>query len=371
MEDSELSTALDLHGSSLVEAVLVLMDLDVLLYDERRGFFFNPAYPLNVIRTSLGFSDIGILQAKNICRSRLDTDISSEVFRGVRRPVPLMASNMLSVVNADFCIRLYELGALGIMHRAASDDHLVSEVAKIANKCDVVCASVGVDDSQFDLAKKLVDAGANVIFIDVAHGYSDMVIDLARRIKTELSVRVVPGNTINTDMLEEVADFADALKVGIGGGLACKTKNTAACHEKQFTAVLRFKNRARELGVPIISDGGTREAADFTKAIAAGANSAMAGSIFARCPESAAELVEVEGCRKKIYFGMASRAAQNMWKSGVKRGTCPEGKVSYLDVGEPVENLLERYTGALRSGITYAGARDVAGFQDRVKFVRV
>lgn len=348
-----------------------LTSRDIIRYHPEHGYYINPWCDIPTIPESLGFSDIGILQAKNICKSRLDTDISSEVFRGVVRPIPMMASNMLSVANAEFCIRLYELGALGVMHRAALDDKLVPEVAKIAAKCEVVCASVGIDDTQFFLAKRLVNAGANVIFIDVAHGYSDIVIELSRKIKKELGVCVVPGNTINVDMLEEVADFADALKIGIGGGLSCETKNTAACHEKQFTAVLKFSKRAKELGVPIISDGGIREPADLTKAIAAGANSVMAGGIFARCPESAAETVEVAGCRKKVYAGMASRHVQNAWKNGVKKGTCPEGKISYLDIGEPVENLLERYTGALRSGITYAGARDVPGFQNLVKFVRV
>lgn len=348
-----------------------LLFRDIIRCHPERGYYINPQYDADPIPTSLGFNDVGILQAKNMCASRLDADIRSEIFREVVRPIPLMASNMLSVVNAEFCIKLYELGALGVMHRAASDDHLVSEVAKIAAKCEVVCASVGIDDTQFFLAKRLVNAGANVIFIDVAHGYSDTVIELSRRIKKELGVKVVPGNTINTDMLEEVADFADGLKVGLANGLSCETKNTAACNEKQLTSVLKFKKRSKELGIPIISDGGIREGADFTKAVAAGANSAMAGSIFARCPESSAEIVEVDGRRRKVYAGSASRHVQNVWRNGLKRGTCPEGKISYLDIGEPVENLLERYTGALRSGITYSGARDIPGFQRMVKFVRI
>ena len=98
-------------------------------------------------------------------------------------------------------------------------------------------------------------------------------------------IKMVLGNTTNVDMLEEVADFCDALKVGIAQGFACETKNTAGALEKQFSAVLKFKQRSKELGIPIISDGGIREGADVVKSIAAGANSVMMGKIFAAWPK--------------------------------------------------------------------------------------
>ena len=142
--------------------------------------------------------------------------------------------------------------------------------------------------------------------------------------------------------------------------------------EKQFSAVYKFKVLSKSLGVPIISDGGTREPADFVKAIGAGANSVMAGMIFARCPESAADIVQQVGqTPKKLYAGMASRYVQDKWKGGIKEGTCPEGGIRLLEVGESSEKLLERYSGALRSGITYAGGTDIISFQNNVEFVRI
>jgi GMP reductase len=97
----------------------------------------------------------------------------------------------------------------------------------------------------------------------------------------------------------------------------------------------------------------------------------MAGKIFAMCPESAAEIISENGdYPKKVYYGMASRKAQNEWKGGLKVGTCSEGKTVYLNLGEPAEGLLERYSGALRSGITYAGGTDINSFQKEVEFVR-
>lgn len=326
----------------------------------------------NQLEESLGFQHVAIKQKKNICKSRLDVDIKSEVLRGIFLDIPMISANMSSVTNASFCVELEKLGAMGILHRAASDEMLEYETYEIAQHNKNVAVSIGVGEGQLELARKLVDKGANIVTIDIAHGFSPAVIETGRRIKQELPVKLIVGNTNNTDMMYEVADFADAVKVGLSNGAACETKNSAGVVEGQFSAVIKFKKISKKLGLPIISDGGIREGADFVKAIGAGANSIMAGSIFARCPESAAENVSLpDGSVKKKYFGMASRTAQDKWKGGVKSGTCPEGTVRYLDMGESAGALLERYSGALRSGITYAGGNDIKSFHESVEFVRI
>lgn len=324
----------------------------------------------STIEASYGFDSVAIKQKKNKVTSRLAVDCKSEIMRGVHVLVPLVASNMSTVINSAFLNKLLLNGAFGFLHRAYTDEAYVAEVKKVRGT--LIPVSIGVGEDQYALAIKLIDAGANVILIDIAHGYCDPVINLGRRIKEDFPhVKVVVGNTTNPDMMREVADFADAVKIGIGQGFACETKNTAGCTEKQFSCVLKFKHLSKELGLPVISDGGTREPADFVKAIAAGANSVMAGSIFARCPESAAPLVDNNGAQKKLYAGMASRYVQDIWKGGVKEGTCTEGGVRLLDPGVNLEALLEKYTGALRSGITYAGAASLTEFQNVVEFIRL
>ena len=324
------------------------------------------------IPLSIGFESVAIQQEKNICKSRLDVDISAEWCRGLPAlGVPILAANMSSVTNADFCIKLERLGALGVLHRAWRDhDEYYDEVRKIyegVTSTAHISASVGVGPEQVALAQHLIRAGAKVVFIDIAHGYCDAVLETAKAIKKwSPHTKIVVGNVVNTDAMEFYNDVADAVKVGVGQGLACETKNTAGATEKQFSAVLKFKEISKKLGLPIISDGGIREPADIVKAIAAGANSVMIGSAFARCPESAAPLVDGQ----KLYYGMASRRSQEHWR-GMKPGTCPEGKEVYLTLGEPVSNLIERYSGALRSGITYAGAWNISTFQQKVKFVRL
>jgi len=362
------------HGnlhSQLDKLAFELVRKNIIYFNHTdKKYYISPSLQLQTLEKSFGFEDIAIKQKKNICQSRLEVDISSEVIRGIVRPLPIIASNMSTVINADFYIQLFKLGALGILHRADTKENILSEILKVSKECDVVAASIGIEKDQFDFSKEMIKAGCNVLTIDIAHGYSDAVLDLAKKIKKfSPDTKIIIGNTTNTDLLYESYEFVDAIKVGIAQGLACETKNTAGCTEKQFSAVFKFKQISKDFGIPIISDGGIREPADFTKSIAAGANSIMAGSIFARCPESAAPLEYINGLPKKIYAGMASRYVQDKWKGGLKSGTCPEGGVRYLDVGEPLPNLLERYCGALKSGITYAGGNDIYSFQNNVEFV--
>jgi len=358
-----------LTHSSLEKTAALLVKKGIILFNrDTKSYFINPNLDNRFMEISLGFTDVAMKQKKNICRSRLDINTDTEIIHGVIRPIGLIASNMSTVTNAEFCIALYKLGAFGIMHRAATDDHIIETVKKIARECEWTAGSIGVNNQQFLLAKKLIHAGCNIITIDIAHGFSERVADLAKRIKKfNKNTKIIIGNLTNPEAITLFYRDIDAIKVGIASGLVCETKNSAGCFERQFSAVLKFKQIAKDFNIPVISDGGIREPSDFVKAIGAGANSVMAGSIFARCPESAAE--EVDG--KKIYAGMASRYVQNQWKGALKPGTCPEGRVLKLSIGEPVAALLERYQGALRSGITYGGGADIQSFQDIVEFVRL
>lgn len=318
---------------------------------------------------SYNFSDIAIDQNYNDLDSRLLVDISSEIIRGVHVKVPLIASNMSTVINKEFYEHLLRWGAFAFMHRAMPKQEMIETAKYLKDRTTWVAMSIGIGEDSFELARDLIKAGANILLVDVAHGYSKGVLELAKKLKETFGVKIVLGNTTNVEMLYAVNDYCDALKVGIAQGFACETKNTAGCTLGQFSAVYRFKEAAKQMGMPIISDGGIREPADFTKAIAAGANSVMAGSIFARCPESAAETVWVVDKQKKLYAGMASRYVQEQWHGRVSND-CPEGKVTFLDLGESAINLINRYAGALRSGITYGGGDSIESFQRKVKFVR-
>jgi len=329
-------------------------------------YFIDPVVYNSTMPVSLGFEDIALQQKKAVISSRSQASISSEIIRDVHLEVPLIASNMNTVTNSEFCILLEKLGAMGVLHRADSDSNLEKETKKIARHNNLVAVSVGVGSSQFKLAKKLIRANANIIFIDVAHGYCQPVIELGKKIKQfTKNVHIVVGNTVHPGLFAESAEFASAVKVGIAQGFACETKNTAGITEKQFSAIQNCLTASKTYGLPIISDGGVREPADFVKAIAGGASSVMAGKIFAACPESAADINE-DG--KKIYAGMASRMVQEKWRGNVSNDT-PEGGTRLLDIGESVSKLVKRYSGALRSGISYSGASSVQELQQNASFI--
>ena len=346
---------------------------------ERGVLRFNPIlkqYEINqnletiLMPVTLGFEDVAIQQNQMTVVSRSDISLQSEIINGVFRPTPFIAANMSTVCNSNFCIELYKCGGFGVLHRALPFDMILSEIKKVASQCQDVACSIGIDWEDKDV-KTAIQNGANIIFIDIAHGFSDMAIQVCKRIKKySPHTKVVLGNTINDEMFLKVYKFIDALKVGIAQGFVCETKNTAGCTEKQFSAVWKFRKYAFDYGVSIISDGGIREPADVVKAIGAGAKGIMCGKIFAACPESAAENVMIDGVLKKLYAGMASRYVQESWKGKLKNG-CPEGKVTYLDMGEPLKDLINRYSGALRSGISYAGANNIDNFREKVKFVRL
>lgn len=360
-----------LSHNSLEELSFYLVKNNYIKFDTNSARYYLNKSNLN-FEKSYGFENIAIKQKKNICKSRLDTSIKSEFVRGLSIDIPLIAANMSTVINSDFYIELYKLGAIGILHRAQSIDFLINEVNVINKKCHIVAASIGVGSSSLEDAKSLIQNNCNVLCIDIAHGYSNETIDLAKKIKQySKHTKIILGNSVNTDILSETNDFVDAIKVGIAQGFACETKNTAGCTEKQFSAVLKFKDLANKLGMPIISDGGIREPADFTKAIAAGASSVMAGKVFAECEESAGEIVSHNDSNKKLYAGMASSYVQESWKGGLKPGTCAEGGVRYLEISGSITDMIEKYSGALRSGITYSGANDIKSFHNNVEFIEL
>jgi IMP dehydrogenase/GMP reductase len=321
---------------------------------------------------SLDFDDISLQQGKCKLLSRLDADISSEIMRGIRIEVPIISSNMKAVTDSNMAILMRKAGALGILHRAQPKEEYLQEVRRVAKECDLVAVSIGVGESQFDLCKELVFCGANIITIDIAQGYADTVIDLGRKIKTEMPhVKIIVGNVINPDFLFEVADYADAVKSGIAGGSVCETKNTAGCYQKQATTILQMTDIAKHLGLPLISDGSIKECSHFSKAIALGASSVMMGNVLARCEESSGEVVEIDGVRKKVFSGMSSRRIQEEWHNRkLRKGICPEGRTTYIDIGEPLVDVIERYAGALRSCISYSGATDIESLQRLAKFYR-
>ena len=149
-----------------------------------------------ILPSSLSFKEVSLVPQKNVCSSRLDTDIKSEVIRGVVLDIPLIATCMSTVTNSKFCTILSKHGSMGILHRAASPDFLESEVKEISRECSWVAASIGVADTDTGLADRLIRAGANILAVDVANAYADYVINFSRALKIRYPhIKLIMGTT--------------------------------------------------------------------------------------------------------------------------------------------------------------------------------
>jgi IMP dehydrogenase len=243
-----------------------------------------------------------------------------------------------------------------------------------------VGAAVGVGPDALERAQGLVGAGADLIVVDTAHGHSEGVVEMVRRIKDALAVEVIAGNIATAEAARAlIAAGADAVKVGIGPGAICTTRVVAGVGVPQITAIHDTASVAAAEGVPVIGDGGMTSSGDIAKAIGAGADSVMLGSMLAGTDEAPGEIIIVQGERFKEYRGMASLAAMRKGFSKdryfqehvedaeklIPEGI--EGRVSYKGAVGPV---LHQLVGGLRQAMGYCGAATVEEMK-RARFVRI
>ena len=243
-----------------------------------------------------------------------------------------------------------------------------------------VAAASTTGDTGFARAEALIDAGVDVLVIDTAHGHSAAVSEAVSRVKT-LSNRtqVVAGNVATAEATRALLDAgADAVKVGIGPGSICTTRVVAGVGVPQLTAVMECAGEAARTGAPVIADGGIKFSGDLAKAIAAGADCAMLGSMLAGTDEAPGEVFLHEGRSYKAYRGMGSvgamarGSADRYFQAEVsERKLVPEGVEGQVPYKGPAGAVLHQMVGGLRAAMGYVGARSVAEMRERARFVRI
>jgi IMP dehydrogenase len=245
----------------------------------------------------------------------------------------------------------------------------------------LVAAAVGVGENTLDRVSALIDLNVDAIIVDTAHGHSEGVLKTLTEIKKQFSnIDVVAGNIATENAAKALIDAgADAVKVGIGPGSICTTRIIAGVGVPQLTAVMDVYNVASKLNIPVISDGGMRYSGDVAKSLAAGANTAMLGSIFAGTDESPGEVILWEGRSFKSYRGMGSIAAM---KDGSKdryfqdettdsRKLVPEGIEGMVPHKGPIRDTIHQLIGGIKSSMGYCGAKDLTTFKEVANFVRI
>ena len=241
-----------------------------------------------------------------------------------------------------------------------------------------VAGGVGVRGDTLERAQALLAAGCDALVLDIAHGHADHALEALRELKGEWpQVEVVAGNVATADGVRDlVAAGADAVKAGIGPGFVCTTRIVAGAGVPQLTCVLDCSGAAAEAEVPLTADGGIRRPADVAKAIAAGADTVMVGSVLAGTRETPGRVVQRGGRRYKVYRGMASREAAEtrLGLDGREEALdqyVPEGVERVAPLKESVDEVIGELAGGLRSGISYVGARDLHEFKARAEFIRI
>jgi IMP dehydrogenase len=230
-------------------------------------------------------------------------------------------------------------------------------------------------------AEALMKIGVDVVTLDSAHGHTKGVIDALKALKKNFSsLQVIAGNVGTAAGAKALADAgADCVKVGIGPGSICTTRIVAGAGVPQITAIMEAANALKTKGIPCIADGGIRYTGDVVKALAAGAGSVMMGSVFAGTEESPGETIIYEGRKFKQYRGMGSIGAMQQGSSdryfqdvedGIKK-LVPEGIEGRVAFKGTVSETIHQYTGGLRSGMGYVGAKDVATLQAAAQFIRI
>lgn len=240
-----------------------------------------------------------------------------------------------------------------------------------------VGAAIGV--GQLDRARALVEAGVDVLVLDSAHGHSKGIIDTVKLIKKELKIDIIAGNIATSEAaLALVEAGADGIKVGIGPGSICTTRIVSGVGIPQMSAIEECTEVGRKYGVPVIADGGIKYSGDFAKALAAGAQSVMVGSLLAGTDESPGEFITYQGRQYKTYRGMGSIGAMTKGSSDryFQEGTAadklvPEGIEGRVPHAGSIRDVIFQMVGGLRSSMGYVGARDIIDYQEKAEFVEI
>jgi IMP dehydrogenase len=244
-----------------------------------------------------------------------------------------------------------------------------------------VAAATTVGDKGFERTERLIEAGVDLVIVDTAHGHSSRVLEAVSRIKRlSNAVQVVAGNVATAEGAKALIDAgADTIKVGIGPGSICTTRVVAGVGVPQLTAIMDAVEAARETGTPVIADGGIKYSGDLAKAIAAGADCAMVGSLLAGTDETPGEVFLYQGRSYKAYRGMGSVAAMargsadRYFQQDIKDNLklVPEGIEGQVPYKGPAANVLHQLSGGLRAAMGYVGAHTVAEFHRKAEFVRI
>lgn len=348
-------------------------------------------------KKGLTFDDVLLIPAESHVLPN-EVDLSTQLADNLKLHIPLISAGMDTVTEGPMAIAMALQGGLGVVHKNMSIQAQAGEVANVksvvvpagATKAAVdennrllVAAAVGVTSDTFERAEALLKAGADAIVIDTAHGHSAGVLRKIAEIREHFpDATLIAGNVATGEATRALFDAGvDVVKVGIGPGSICTTRVVAGVGVPQITAIYDAASVAREYNKPIIADGGIKYSGDVVKALAAGGNAVMLGSMLSGTTEAPGEVFEDNGKKYKAYRGMGSVGAMaqahgssdRYFQGGVNEANklVPEGIEARVEYKGDVSDIVFQIDGGLRSGMGYVGASDIPTLIEKAQFVQI
>ena len=324
---------------------------------------------MKIHQKCLSFNDVLLTPQKSNIGSRKEINIGASL-NSSHYSLPVISSPMDTVTEVCMADTIYSAGGLGILHRYNS----INEQTKLVRDLSAlgvpnISAAIGVSGDTEDRATALYDAGARTLCIDIAHGHHVLMEKALKALRDIFgeSVTLIAGNVATPAAFLDLQSWgADAIRVGIGGGSICSTRTQTGHGLSTLSSIMacsKVKTAAK-----LIADGGIKNSGDIVKAIAAGADFVMLGSLLAGTDESPGDVfLSTDGKRYKAYRGMASRAAQMDWRGKI---SSLEGVSTTIPYKGPVKHILNELAINIRSGFSYSGARNQAELRDLAIFVQ-
>ena len=332
------------------------------------------------IKESLTFDDVLLLpQYSNILPS--ETNITLQLTKKINLKVPFLSSAMDTVTESKMAIAIAKEGGIGIIHRNLNIKDQTKEIIKVKKKKLFVGAAVGTTNEDVDRVRSLINNGCDLIVIDTAHGHSEKVLNTLLKLKKiNNKIPICVGNIATGEAAKKLYNSgADIIKVGIGPGSICTTRMVSGIGVPQISAIMNVKKALKNKKIKIISDGGIKFSGDIAKALAAGADAIMMGSIFAGTEESPGKKFKINGKFYKQYRGMGSIGAMSSGSANRyfqrnfkdKSKYVPEGVEGRVEYKGNVSKIIYQLQGGLRSSMGYIGASDLNQIKKNAKFIKI
>ena len=335
---------------------------------------------MGAIKESLTFDDVTLVPQYSSILPH-ETITKTELSKNLKLNIPLLSSAMDTVTESKMAIAIAKSGGLGIIHKNLNPKKQALEVKKVKKNNMIVGAAVGTNEKDIDRVYKLLESKVDLIVVDTAHGHTKKVLTIIKKIKKISKNSIVcAGNIATGKAAKFLADSgADIVKVGIGPGSICTTRLVTGIGVPQLSAVLDVKKALQNYKTKIISDGGIKFSGDISKAIAAGADAVMIGSLFAGTTESPGKIFKYKGKLYKNFRGMGSAGAMSAGSADryfQKKNKniskyVAEGVEGIVQFKGPLNKIIYQLVGGLKSSMGYMGSKTIKDLQKKSEFVKI